>query len=388
MAAKKRTGAKIIHGKPLFADVVKTHKNFRSNFHNALRYMHYEMNSVDLKKEVMTYLRTLDAKHPYLDKIKNIPENKFSVIGKYTYIINHGGELPDDVIPSLMPAIEREIDAEEKKIAKAEKEVAHQSRKAPATKDSSVPVRPVPTIQDRLREKAAEVSEEIEGWIDDFLMSKKGAVVKSVEEFSNLFKAKELKAPHMRYMQSFFERRAAEIALAATGTDQYLNEAYSNFTKPELKKFDSMFKNLFKACDMMQEVAKVTRAPRKKKPLSQEKLVSKLKYKKEDSSLGIVSLNPVQIIGAKEVWIYNSKTRKLAQYKEYDMQGLGVKGASLTNYSQDSVEKTLRKPVEVLAEFKKSSKVKLRTFMKDIGTVDVACNGKLNEHHIILRIDK
>jgi hypothetical protein len=139
---------------------------------------------------------------------------------------------------------------------------------------------------------------------------------------------------------------------------------------------------------MAQEVAKVSRAPRKKKPVSQEKLVSKLKYKKEDATLGIVSLNPVQIVGSKEVWVYNTKTRKLSQYKAMDERGLGVKGASLLNFSTDSAEKTVRKPTDTLADFKKASKVKLRTFLKDLSTVDVPCNGKLNEHHVILRIDK
>ena len=211
---------------------------------------------------------------------------------------------------------------------------------------------------------------------------------KTVEEFSNLFKANELKAPHARHMKLIFERRAAEIAEAVEGKDKDLAEAYSNFSKPELKKLDLFYKNLLKAAEMMQEVAKVTRAPRKKKPMSHEKLVSKIKYKKEDNALGIVSTHPVHIIGAKEVWVYNTKTRKLAQYKASDASGLTVKGASLLNYSTDSAEKTLRKPAEALADFKKATKVKLRTFLKDLSTVDIPCNGKLNEHHIILRIDK
>jgi hypothetical protein len=172
------------------------------------------------------------------------------------------------------------------------------------------------------------------------------------------------------------------------GKDKDLTEAYSNFTKPELKKLDLFHKNLLKAADMMQEVAKVERAPRKKKPVSQEKLVSKIKYKKEDPQLGIVSLNPIQIVGSREVWVYNTKTRKIAQYKALDERGLSVKGASLLNYSTDSAEKTVRKPVETLADFKKASKVKLRTFMKELTTVDIPCGGKLNEHHVILRVDK
>jgi hypothetical protein len=99
-------------------------------------------------------------------------------------------------------------------------------------------------------------------------------------------------------------------------------------------------------------------------------------------------MNPVHIIGAKEVWVYNTKTKKLAQYKAMDERGLLVKGASLDNYSSESAEKTLRKPADTLSEFKKASKVKLRTFLKELTTVDVPCAGKLNENHVILRIDK
>ena len=139
---------------------------------------------------------------------------------------------------------------------------------------------------------------------------------------------------------------------------------------------------------MIQEIGKVERAPKVKKPLSLDKVVSKLKYKKEDIALGIVSLNPTNIVGSKEIWVYNTRTRKLSQYKAEDASGLSVKGASLLNYSAESAEKTLRKPAEALAEFKRASKVKLRTFLKDLSTIDTPCTGKLNEHHVILRIDK
>lgn len=387
MAAKKRAGVFVSWPKPIFQYTVKTNKNYRMHFQGAMLYAHYELSAIDLKKEVVKYLKTLDAKSPWLERIKDINENRFATVGKYMYILNHGGELPDDIAAGLMPAFEKVVYEEEDKKAEEAKEAAYIASQSASDKETKQASKTVVTIQDRLREKAREVAGEVEGWIDDFCANKKGTV-KSVEDFVNLFKGFELKAPHARYLKSFFENRATEIALAAEGTDKSLIEGYSNFTKPELKKFSTFHSNLLKACDMLQEVAKVERAPRKPKPVSQEKVVSRLKFKKEDNSLGIVSLNPVQIIGAKEVWVYNTKTRKLGQYKAVDERGLGVKGVGLINFSTDSVEKTLRKPADTLAEFKKASKVKLRTFMKDIATVDIPLGGKLNENHIILRIDK
>ncbi|HEY6436446.1 MAG TPA: hypothetical protein VIY47_07640, partial [Ignavibacteriaceae bacterium] len=345
-------------------------------------YAHYELSATELKREVIKYLKTINPKDPLLARIKDINENRFVPVGKYMYILNHGGDIPENVLPTLIPALEKMLVEEERKIMIAEKENSYSEKIVqPAV------VKLVPTIQDRLSERAHEVAGEIEGWIDDFCLDKKSPA-KTVDEFVRLFKACELKAPHMRHMQNIFERRADEIARAAEGKDKDLNEGYSNFTASEIKKFHIFHQNLLGACIMLQEVAKVARAPRKKKPVSQEKLVARLKFKKEDSTLGIVSPPAVQILGAREVWVYNTKTRKLAQYKAFDERGILVKGASLENFSSDSAEKTVRKPAETLADFKKASKVKLRTFLKELSTVDIPAQGKLNEHHIILRIDK
>lgn len=385
MAGKKLSKVYVSWPRPVFTSVVKTNKSFKANYDAAIMYAHYELSSSDLKKEVVKYLKTQDIKHPLLDRVKDMDENRFSTIGKYMYVLNHGGDIPDNIMTGMMPALEKVIADEEAKIADKEK-YALKEEQGPDEKVQKNAF--VPTIQDRLREKTREVAGEIEGWIDEFFLNRKTVQPKTVEEFINLFKGCDLKSPHARIMHSFFERRANEILSVAEGKDKDLTEGYSNFTKIELKRFGAFHKNLLAACVMMQEVAKVERAPRKKKPVSMDKLVSKLKYKKEDIQLGIVSINPVQIIGSKEVWVYNTKTRKIAQYKALDERGLLVKGASLDNYSADSAEKTVRKPAETLADFKKASKVKLRTFLKELSTVDIPVQGKLNEHHIILRIDK
>jgi len=381
--SRKTSGVHLGWPKPNFAHVLKTHANFKANYQGAIMYAHYELSQADLKKETIKYLKTLNPKHELLNKIADIPENRFSTVGKYMYILNHKADIPDEIFKGLIPALEKIIAEEKSQEATIQKAGGSEHK---GTVQETVKM--VVTIQDRLYEKTREVAGEVEGWIDDFFLARKTAAPKTVEEFVNLFKSKDLKAPHMRFMHSFFERRAAEIVEAATGKDKELLEGYSNFTGPELRKFSIFYQNLLSACVMMQEVAKVERAPRKKKPISEEKVVAKIKYKKEDSVLGIVSLPPVQILGAKEVWVYNTKTRKLAQYKALDERGLYVKGASLENFSSESAEKTVRKPAETLAEFKKASKVKLRTFLKELSTLDIPCQGKLNEHHIILRIDK
>jgi hypothetical protein len=391
MSAKKKTSMGSLYAvisKPVFSKIVRSNKHYGRQYLNALMYAQTELTSAALKKEVVTYLKSLDISHPLLEKIKNIHENRLAVIGKYMYILNHGGELPEKVLPTVIPSLEKIIDEEEQKASQdTENNKARTIEKESVDTEDSGATKTVITIQDRLKEKAQEVAGEVEGWLDDLILDKKSSV-KTVDEFVGLLKSNNLKGPHMKFIQQSFSRRFDHSKELVESRDKELLDGYSNFTKPELKKLLQFYQNLFTATEMLQEAAKVVRAPRKKKPVSQEKLVSKLKYKKEDTALGIVSLNPVEIIGAKELWVYNTKTRKLAQYKSMDTRGLLVKGASIDNFSSESAEKTLRKPAETIAEFKKASKIKLRTFLKEISTVDVPAQGRLNEHHIILRIDK
>lgn len=364
--------------KPDFTQVVKTHKHYGRNYNCALNYAHSELTANALKKEVYKYLK--NTKNPLIEKIKDINEHRFSVIGKYMYLLNNKAEIPDEIFVKLLPELENIINEAETKSAAAAAEAIRKN------KGNTTVIVPVVSIQDRIKEKARDALDEVDGWVE-YRIYNPTENVKTVEDFVNLFKVNELKAPHVRHIQNYFDSNKQNMELAIDGKDKDINEAYSCYTKIELKKFGQFYDNLMKACSMLQEVAKVERAPRKKKPISHDKLVSKLKYKKEDTALGVVSVNPVQIVGAKEVWVYNTKTRKLAQYKTANEQGLTVKGTGLVNFSTDSMEKTLRKPAEALAEFKKASKVKLRTFLKDLSTLDVQASGKLNEHHVILRID-
>lgn len=387
MATKRITGVFASWPKPDFAKIKRTAKDFRSNFHGALMYAHYELSAIDLKKESIKFVKAKNPKDVLLERMKDVHENRFATIGKYMYLVNHGVDLPEDIEERVLPTLVKILDEVEEKEALAKKQEEYAKLKAGNGEKIPEPAKMLVSIQDRIKERTREIAGEVEGWIDDFVLDKKSKV-KTVEEFVNLFKGNDLKAPHMRFMKASFENRLPEITEAIAGKDKFLNEGYSHFTKPELKKFEQLFINLLAACDMLQEVAKVTRAPRKKKPISQDKMIAKLKYKKEDSSLGIVSINPIQIIGAKEIWTYNTKSRRLAQIKAMDERGLLVKGTSIDNISTNSVEKTLRKPADTLAEFKKASKVKLRTFLSEIKAVDTLPNGRFSEHHIILRVDK
>ena len=138
---------------------------------------------------------------------------------------------------------------------------------------------------------------------------------------------------------------------------------------------------------MLMQEAKVNKKPRAKKAVSKDKITAKLKYKKSDEPLKLVSVNPADIIGAQELWIFNSKTRKLGKYVAAEFQELGIKGTTITGFNEiKSVQKTLRKPAEQIKAFKEAGKVVLRKFLEEINAVDTKMNGRINEEIMLLKV--
>jgi hypothetical protein len=138
---------------------------------------------------------------------------------------------------------------------------------------------------------------------------------------------------------------------------------------------------------MLAQEAKVNRAPRAKKSVPAEKLIAKLKFMKSNEPLKLVSINPTDIIGAGELWTYNTKSRKLGKYVAAEFNTLGVKGTTITGFDEfKSIQKTLRKPEEKLKEFKAAGKIALRKFLDDINATDTKMNGRINEEIILLKV--
>ena len=245
-----------------------------------------------------------------------------------------------------------------------------------------------PSVQDRLRETAAQMAADIEDIYESFQTDPSSFNPKAVKVV-NLLKGKLAKAAHARVIRDFYQRDIDEIRAAIEGKDEDLKEAYSHLTKPQLKKFLDFLLEVDGACEMLIQEGKVARKPRAKKAKPVEKVVEKLKFKKADEPLKLVSINPADIVGASELWVYNIKTRKIGRYVAEEFSTLGVKGTSITGFSESlSIQKTLRKPQEQLAEFKSAGKVALRKYLDGIKAVDIKLNGRINPDTILLKVSK
>ena len=250
-------------------------------------------------------------------------------------------------------------------------------------KTTPVPVVRAPTIQDRLNEKTAEHLAHFEGLYDDVIA---GNDVKP--DAFNYLTANTVPQSQINKFVELFSNRKTELTAAQAKEDEDLAEAYRHYKAADFKRHYAFFDSVLDALDQYRSVKKTQKKARVKRAPNKEKVVSKLKYMKEEKTLKLVSINPVDIVGAQELWAYNTKTRKLYKYVADTLQGpLGVKGTSLTGFDPvKSVGKTLRKPDERLKEFAKATKVQLRRFLEDIKATETVGNGRMNSDTVLLKV--
>lgn len=268
----------------------------------------------------------------------------------------------------------------------------------------------VPTIQERLRDQACEMAEDISEWLEGWVRNPSTFDAKSFD-FKAHFQKKGVTQAHARKLKSFYENELADFdeleRMPTVGqlkkmdereADlwEQLKEGYGHFKKADIKKLRTAVQELMTALDFVIESAKAVRKPRKAKPKSASKLVEKLKYCKTDDKYKLASISPDQIVGANELWVFNVKTRKLGKYVAAvidpkgmgrDGSGLGVKGTTIIGFDpEQSVQKTLRKPEEQLKAFKAAGKVALRKFLDEVATTDTKLNGRCNPDTVLLKV--
>jgi hypothetical protein len=344
----------------------------------SLRYYNYFYSSKDLKKYLVDWLKQTAGVAHKLDAAT----------------ITRFAKSTDGYTPLTAPAL---IKAHTKGMPLREREIKYiigivnralemddqDEKVVEVVADKTKPVVKAPTIQDRMNEIMRTHILHFEE-LEDSLYE--GAIVdpKAYEYLSG----KAVPQAMLGKIQAVFERRYAEITEAKTTKDEDLKDAYAYMKAADFKRYDAFYTKLFEGIAQYGQVKRATKKAAVRKPPQKEKLVAKLKYQKNDTTTKLVSINPVDIIGATELWVYNTKTRKLGKYVAEEMGGaLGVKGTAITGFNESkSVQKTLRKPEVQLKEFMSAGKIQLRKFLDDIKATDIKLNGRINPDTILLKV--
>jgi hypothetical protein len=373
------TDEKYTGGEPVW-DTERALKMTQTEFDHFLRkgffYYNYFYAQKDLKKHAVSWMQEQKYSKSDVSAFIRSPDRAMPMTA-YSLLMSHR---------QGMPFREKELNYFKQQIHNAINSADAEPAETATGAKAAEPVVTVkaPTIQDRLNEKTSEHLAHFEGLYDEVILGE--TVDPKAYDYlvSNAVPQSQIKK-----FEDLFMRRKTELGEALGKLDEQVVEAYRHYKAADFKRHHAFIQSILDALEQYRGVKKATKKARVKKSPSKEKLVAKLKYMKEEKTLKLVSINPVDIIGAQELWAYNTKTRKLYKYIADSLHGpLGIKGTSLTGFDETrSVGKTLRKPEEKLKEFAKASKVQLRKFLDEIKATETIGNGRINADMVLLRIN-
>lgn len=361
---------------------------FNSHFRTSMEWYRLEKSVKDLKPKLVEWMHSAGFKKSEIDAIRKTKDKYFNgtmvgvaaCLAKGMPAIHSGFNNGRDTSAWLRTEVYKVLESGANDL---EEEVLD-----PKVKSSTTV--PVINIQDRLREAAGNMSEELDYAIDSWITDPDNFDPKAFK-IVNLLRQKGAKAAHARYIKGFFKFSYNELLELSSGeADEQLREAYRHNSRKNVKKLIEFFELIMSACDQIAAEAKVLKKPRAKKVKPAEQVVSKLKFCVKDDKLGIVSVPPAQLIGAQGIVVYNIKTRKMGYYISKSSAGINVKGTSLLDFTEKSSQKTLRKPIEQIKEFREQNTQKRfeSWFAKNIKTTETSLNGRFNEDTIILKVFK
>jgi hypothetical protein len=339
---------------------------------HAFQWYNHNKDSKDARKYLIEYLVKNNEITPLQKQAADYLNNSWNIVdGWLARCLSRGAWIPDTTFNNFK---ERMNDFR----GRLDKIIAEKNLGAAVVDTSNVI-----SIQERVQSKVDYFIMELEAKFDDVWHEQSG------EEFVpyTWMVENEVKPMHASKIAEYFKQRAADWIAIIESKDEYVKESYPRPRK-EMIEAAKFFGLVATDAEKLASNKSAARKPRKKKPISFEKKVKNLKFKKDDIENKLVSIDPVKIMGAQKLWIYNTKTRKLGVYTAFDDAGLSVKGSSIENYKySESVSKTLRKPKDVLSRVLDGGKVVLRKVMAEINSKSVELNGRINKDTILLRVE-
>jgi hypothetical protein len=343
-----------------------TQLELRGTLMRNLNWYSYEKDRRDALAYVRAYLKKTDPKS--VQTWDRIDANLFvPTFGWIARMILQGSTFDERTLQRLQDHI---ADCLHTTVAYEEPEVV-----APAVTNKK-------SIQAAMAEKQAEFLGEVEGEVDNFIVNGYKPTGYSLYKYCQ---SHNVAKQYMAAVDELYTKRIDEIK--SIGSDDQITEAYAHLGRRSIKSYLDFLQSLIDDAQKYASFKKANRKPRAKKQKPAGEQVAKLKYLKNFEALNLESLHPANMVGAQQVWVYNTKNRKLGVYHATGASGFSVKGSSLQGWDPEaSVQRTLRKPEVVIPAMMKAGKVQLRRILSDLSTTETPLNGRFNEDIMILRI--
>jgi hypothetical protein len=243
---------------------------------------------------------------------------------------------------------------------------------------------PVMNVQTHIHNKASKIIATLDDQLD--IISTDDYTDFNIESY---FRTMALKPQIAKSIIEYYKPLYGEVYDAIKGKDPELKYAYRNWPKKALKTYLEFISAIISSAEVFCVTVVKTRKQRKKKIKPVNLVVSKVQYKEEDTEYKIKSIKPTDIVGANQIWLFNTKYRTITILNAMSHAGLSVKGTTVGSFDEKtSITKKLRKPEPTLKSILDSGKVQLRKVMDTIKCKPKTATGRINSDTIILRAIK
>jgi len=360
---------------PVFTEATtpKDEDGYWAKWSKAANWFNYKLSPKDFKVEAIRYAKEyLQLDKNDLKNLKKLKDGRFLPVSKLTAIHFTGFNYNDRERNLIVTHINGLIE-EGKQIV--EEEVV----------ENTAEPKVVISIQDRMRTKMmetlyAEFDEAVvDPWLDKDFTSKFDAF--------NAIKRHGIKGPGVKMFADQIQPLYNELSESYNKECEQAVEAYSHWTRPQLKKAIKQLDTVLADIEKAQMANKAVRKTRAIKPKSSDKQVSKLNYLKEDIGSKLASISPLQIPGARVLYVYNVKQKRLTEFVTDNSAGFMVQGSTLNNFDTTlSRSCGLRKPYDILPEILKKTQKQIDNVFKGLTTKVSVPAGRINKDCILLRV--
>jgi len=202
--------------------------------------------------------------------------------------------------------------------------------------------------------------------------------------FLQYMKESNLSSTVKKKIKDYFQPQLDEINKTLTGEDEDLNESWGFMGKREATRYRNLLQDIISGTHVEPTPRKKTIKQKKVKPADIQ--IKDLKYLERDDEHGCgSSVHPEKIIGAKFLWVWNPRYKKLGLYKSRN--GIMVTGSTLKNIDADLIQRHVRKPQEFFEEFVGTQRQKEKLWEKLPGKTS-PINGRINKDTLLLSVQR
>lgn len=176
------------------------------------------------------------------------------------------------------------------------------------------------------------------------------------------------------------------IQLHKRGCDPSLKEGYGGFTQPQLIERANFYRAVMADLERYGKTHKKQRKVRQKKPASVDKKLKFFKPQAQSKEYEIQSIASQKVVGAEELWTFNTKYKTVTRFVQKDRAGLDVQRTAIQNYDEAASKtyRTGRKTKEILKQITGGK----RAAQKAVdGLTEAPLQYRINENTILVKVN-